>query len=183
MQKIAITGNIASGKSTVENIIKDYGYNVYDTDKIAHEILNNSTEIKKHFGTTDRKEIAKIVFNDSKKLKELESIIHPQVKLELEKIFSNTQNIVFVSVPQLFETGFNSMFDKIIFVSADTGIRMQRLMKRNNLTKEEALKRIQAQEFEEEKIKKSDFIIINNNDITELKPQVKNILKQLIPVR
>lgn len=179
MLKIAITGNIASGKSTVENLIKARGYKVYDTDKIAHKFLENSIEVKKSFGSTDRKEIAKIVFNDSKKLRELESIIHPQVKLELESIFNNIENIVFVSVPQLFESGFDTLFDKIIFVSADMNIRLQRLMKRNNLSKEEALKRIQAQKSENEKIEKSNFIIFNNNDIADLEVQVKNIIKNL----
>ena len=74
MLKIAITGNIASGKTTIENIIKKSGYVVFDTDKIAHEILTNSTEVKNFFGTDNRKEIAKIVFTDSNKLKFLESI-------------------------------------------------------------------------------------------------------------
>ena len=111
MLKIAITGNIASGKTTVENIIKKAGYVVFDTDKIAHEILANSTEVKNTFGTDNRKEIAKIVFSDSNKLKILESIIHPLVKKKLEEIFLLEYSIVFISVPQLFEAKFDKMFD------------------------------------------------------------------------
>ena len=64
MLKFAITGNIASGKSTVEKIIEANGFKVYDTDKIAHDILDNSVEVKNVFATTDRKELAKIVFNN-----------------------------------------------------------------------------------------------------------------------
>ena len=123
MLKIAITGNIASGKSTVEKLIEDNGYKVYDTDKIAHKILENSAEVKEAFGTTNRKEIAKIVFTNPEKLQILESIIHPKVKEEILKIFNTNENIIFISVPQLFETGFNHLFDKIIFVTADENIR------------------------------------------------------------
>ena len=114
MLKIAITGNIASGKSTVEKIIENNGYKVYDTDKIAHKILENSDEVKKAFKTVDRKEIAKIVFSSPEKLKLLESIIHPKVKEEILKIFNREEKLVFISIPQLFESGFDTLFNKII---------------------------------------------------------------------
>ena len=113
MLKIAITGNIASGKSAVENHLQKLGYKVFDTDKIAHQILETSPEVKKTFGTTDRKEIAKIVFSNPEKLKVLETIIHPKVKEEILKIFKLDEKIVFISVPQLFESGFNNLFDKV----------------------------------------------------------------------
>ncbi|MBE7711970.1 MAG: dephospho-CoA kinase [Cyanobacteria bacterium SIG31] len=179
MLKIAITGNIAAGKSTVENIIQEQGYMVYDTDKIAHEILAQSENIKSLFGTNDRKAIAQIVFSDIEKLRELEAIIHPQVKKELEKIFNQNFEVVFVSVPQLFESGFNTLFDKIIYVTAKKNIRKTRLIKRNNFSSEEAEKRINAQE-ELNKEKLSDYVINNNNGFEELKTIVIEILKNLI---
>lgn len=180
MIRIAITGNIASGKSTVEKIIEELGFKVFDTDKIAHEILESSEEIKEVFGTTDRSEIAKIVFNDKEKLTILENIIHPQVKEKILEIFSKEFKIVFISVPQLFEAGFENLFDKIIFVTANVDIRLERLMKRNSLTQKEALIRINAQNDEKDKINKSDYIIENNFDENELKIQVKNLLSILI---
>jgi dephospho-CoA kinase len=179
MLKIAIVGNIASGKSTVENIIEQNGFKVYDTDKIAHQILASNTDVTESFGTNDRKEIAKIVFSDSNKLKILESIIHPLVKKKLEEIFSLESSIVFVSVPQLFEAEFDKMFDKIIFVSANEDIRISRLMHRNNLNKEDALKRIKAQDTEQSKIEKSDFIITNNWNYEELEKKVLEILNKI----
>ena len=179
MLKIAITGNIASGKSTVEKLIEDNGYKVYDTDKIAHKILEISAEVKEAFGTTNRKEIAKIVFTNPEKLQLLESIIHPKVKEEILKIFNSNEDFIFISVPQLFETGFNKLFDKIIFVTADENIRKERLIKRNSLTPEEAQTRIDAQKDLNKK-ELSDFIIENNSNIEDLKKQVENILSILI---
>lgn len=179
MLKVAITGNIASGKSTVEQIIASKGFKVYDTDKIAHEILASSDEVKKEFGTNDRKKIADIVFSNAEKLKQLEAIIHPQVKDELMKIFSEEEKLVFVSVPQLFETGFDKLFDKIIFVTADEKIRLERLMKRNSFTKEVAQKRINAQKANG-KQEKSDYVIENNGDINALDGQVDEILDLIL---
>ena len=179
MIKIAITGNIASGKSTVERIFEELGFDVYDTDKIAHEILENSEEVKETFGTINRAEIAKIVFNDKEKLAILESIIHPKVKEKILEIFDKELEVVFISVPQLFEAGFENLFDKIIFVTADENIRKERLIARNSYTPEEALKRIKAQNDYLKK-EKSDYVIENNSDIESLNSEVKKILQEML---
>lgn len=179
MLKIAITGNIASGKSTVEKIIENNGYKVYDTDKIAHNLLESSKEVKEAFGTINRSEIAKIVFANSEKLQLLESILHPKVKEEILKIFSNNDNVVFISVPQLFETGFDKLFDKIIYITADENKRHKRLMLRNHLTAKEAWIRIKAQK-ENNKKEKSDYIIENNDDYCQLENKVKEILYSIV---
>lgn len=178
MIKIAIVGNIASGKSTVEKFIESKGFKVFDTDKIAHSILENNETIKKKFGTTDRKELATIVFSDSAKLKLLESIIHPEVKKELLKIFSSNESVVFVSVPQLFEAGFENLFDKIIYITADESIRKERLMKRNSISQEEAQRRISAQ-TEGSKREKCDYVIENNGSPDDLKLAINTCLKAL----
>lgn len=179
MIKVAIVGNIASGKSTVEEYIQKKGFKVYDSDKIAHSILAKSKEVLNFFGTIDRKKIAEIVFSNPEKLKKLESIIHPLVKKEFEIIFEQSAPIVFISVPQLFEAGFEKMFDKIIYVTANDDIRLERLIKRNSYSIEEAKKRIQAQN-ELKKKEKSDFIIENNSSYEVLEQQVTKILSILI---
>lgn len=176
MAKIAIVGNIASGKSTVEKILKDKGFKVYDTDKIAHEILEENKNLFPQAiigGKIDRRILANIVFNDKEQLKYLESIIHPKVKEFIENI--DDTETVFVSVPQLFEAGMEKLFDKILFISAPVETRLERLMKRNNLTKEEALVRINAQISEEEKISKSDFVVVNDTTEEELKLQILHL--------
>lgn len=174
MLKVAITGNIAAGKSQVESIFAR-NYPVYDADKIAHKFLGN----------VDRKALGEKVFADKNARKELEAQIHPKVKAEILEIFKDAQKngvaIIFVSVPLLFEAGFEDIFDKIIFVSADENIRLERLMKRNNLDKEQALLRIKAQEDEENKIKRSDYIIFNNSSIEALEKQVNAVIKSINP--
>ena len=180
MLKVAIVGNIASGKSTVENFLRKKGYKVYDTDVIAHDILASSPEVMDEFGTNIRSEIAKNIFSYPDKLKRLEAIIHPQVKEEILKIFQdNKEDIVFVSVPQLFEAGFEDMFDKIIYITANEDIRKERLIKRNNYTDEEAQKRINAQK-EDGKLEKSDIIINNDGSLIDLLAQVDNIISILV---
>ena len=179
MLKVAIVGNIASGKSTVEKIIEEKGFKVYDTDKIAHEILESSEDVLKEFGTNNRPEIAKIVFSAPDKLRKLEEIIHPLVKEKLLKIFENNFDLVFVSVPQLFEAGFEKLFDKIIYITADESTRRERLMKRNSLSPEEAQKRIEAQK-EDNKKERANFIIENNDSLDKLREQIQEILEQLV---
>lgn len=172
MLKVAITGNIAAGKSQVESILAR-NYPVYDADKIAHKFLGN----------VDRKALGEKVFADKNARKELEAQIHPKVKAEILEIFKKgaDKDIIFVSVPLLFEAGFEDIFDKIIFVSADENLRLERLMKRNNLDKEQALLRIKAQEDEENKIKRSDYIIFNNSSIEALEKQVNAVIKSINP--
>ena len=183
MLKAAITGNIASGKSQVEKIISKK-YPVYDADKIAHKILENLKDFYGYDvftdGKIDRKKLGELVFSNPDLKKKLEEIIHPQVKQEILKIFEQDLPVVFISIPLLFETGFDRLFDKIIFVSADSKLRLERLMKRNNFTKEEALRRIQSQGAEEEKIQKSDFVICNNSTLTDLKTQTDLALAKII---
>ena len=190
MIRVAIVGNIASGKSQVEKILLDLGYKVADTDKINHEILKSDietiNEIKNTFSNDDilennaisREKLGKIVFSNKEKKEQLESILHKRIFEKVEEFFKENKNekLVFVAIPLLFETKQEKTFDKIIFISADKEIRLKRLIERNNYTKEYALTRINSQMDEKEKIKKSDYVIKNDSSIEELEKRIKNIL-------
>ena len=185
MIKVAIAGNIASGKSEVEKILKEKGYKVFDTDKIAHKILETSATVIEAFkmhdildnGIISRKKLGQLVFNNPELKQLLESIVHPLVKNEINKIFEiyNNEKYVFISIPLIFEANMQNLFDKIIFVYCNDDIRLKRLMKRNNLTEEEAKQRINSQIPQDKKIKKCDYVIKNEATIDNLRSQIEKI--------
>lgn len=195
MIKVAITGNIASGKSQVEKILISMGYKIADTDQINHFILASDiktiNKIKEEFkdddildeqGKISREKLGKIVFSVGWKKIKLEEILHNEINKKLEEFYieNRDKEIIFVSIPLLFETKQENKFDKIIFVSADEDIRLKRLIERNGYDKNYAKIRIASQQKETEKLKKSDYIIYNNSDLISLQKQVINILNQLI---
>lgn len=193
MIKLSITGNIASGKSLIESLLREQGIITIDTDEIVHNILSQDIEIiekvnnlfdidvKDNEGKIDRKKVGDIVFNDKNKLEKLEKILHPEVKKAVDKFFQKNKNkrIVAVSVPQLYETGWEVYFDYVLLVVADDKTRLERLLKRNNFTEEAAQKRLAAQISQEEKAKKADFVINNSEDIENTRLQLKSILEKI----
>ncbi len=187
MYKFAISGNIASGKSVVEDILKQKGFIVFDTDKLSHEILSDfKSEVIKAFEGFDitegnnisRAKLGKIVFENKDLKKKLEDIIYPKLKEKILNIFNENQKekYVFISIPLLFEVGWENLFDKILFIKTDENIRLKRLMARNQLTREEAELRLNSQKSQDLKAKKSDFIICNNDDIINLQKEVDEFI-------
>ena len=190
MISIAIVGNIASGKSTVENVLRKKGYKVFDSDIIAHEVLDDLSEkIHEAFkdydisenGRISRQKLGALVFDDKNLKEKLENIVHPEIKDRLKKIFEENklEKYIFVSIPLLFEVGWRNLFDKILFIYTEDKIRLNRLMQRNNFTKDEALARIKSQLPQEEKVKVSDFIINNNHSIDVLQKYIERFIIQL----
>ncbi len=194
MIKVAITGNIASGKSQVEKVLLTLGFKVIDTDKINHFILMTDIsaikEIKETFKDEDildensnisREKLGKLVFSKGDNKVKLEQILHKRIFEHVNKFLKDNkkEKIVFVSIPLLFETKQEENYDKIIFVSADKDVRLKRLMERNKYSEKYAKVRINSQDSEESKIKKSDFVIYNNSDFINLRKQINYVLHQL----
>ena len=194
MIKVAITGNIASGKSKVEEYITTLGYKVIDSDKINHEILSTDIfaieEIKSAFlnydildedGNLSREKIGKIVFNNIDLKKKLEEILHKRISIKIQEFYlkNSQEKVLFVSVPLLFEANMQNQFDKIIFISAPEEKRIQRLINRNGYDIEYAKKRVASQISEDIKIPQVDYVIDNNSDLENLYFQVDEIVNKI----
>lgn len=195
MLKVAITGNIAAGKSEVEKILIEKSFPVLCADVVVHNLLRDDEEVKNKFiealkgfdfleyGEISRPKLGKIVFTNESARKKSEEILHPLVKKEIEKFFKEQSRqgskIAFVAVPLLFEAHFEDLFDKIILVYADDKIRLKRLMQRSDLTQEHAQSRLDIQMNQDNKKALSDFIIYNNDSLESLNEDVINLLRQL----
>jgi len=199
MIKIGLTGGIATGKTTVARIMEQKGAIIVDTDILAHNAYIPDTllwqQIVKEFGEDiltpareiDRKILGKIVFNDIKKREKLNSIVHPYVIEQTKKNISYWQNmeqknkkkyLVVIVIPLLFETRTDYMVDCIVVVRCKKETQLSRLMERNKLTQEEALKRINAQMDMEEKVARANYVIDNDEDLNLLENQVEKILQK-----
>lgn len=188
---IGLTGGIGSGKSTVANYIASKGIPVYIADEEAKKLMNSEQLLSKiqaifkeniltDSGNLDRKKIAEIVFNTPEKLTELNKIVHPAVKIHFDDWVKQHKNTPFIikEAAILFETGGNLTCDKVILVTAPEEIRIERAMKRDKVDRASVMKRIQNQWSEEEKIKRSDFIV-NNLDLKTTLNKIDQILKIL----
>ncbi len=188
---IGITGSIACGKSLVSNYLQEKGYTIIDADKIGHMALDND-EVKKQlvnkFGKSilkdnevNRVTLGKLVFENNENLKELNNIIHPQIRKNISEQIQVHKNekLVFVDVPLLFEAKFDDLVEKIIVISLDEKIQLERLMNRNSLSKEEALQRIKSQIPVREKEKLGDYVVDNSFTQENTYNQVDRILEKL----
>lgn len=188
---IGITGSIACGKSLVSNYLQEKGYTIIDADKIGHMALEND-EVKKQlvnkFGKSilkdnevNRVTLGKLVFENNENLKELNNIIHPQIRKNISEQIQVHKNekLVFVDVPLLFEAKFDDLVEKIIVISLDEKIQLERLMNRNSLSKEEALQRIKSQIPVREKEKLGDYVVDNSFTQENTYNQVDKILEKL----
>lgn len=187
---IGLTGGIGSGKTTIANHFLAAGIPVYIADDEARKIMQSPeiiSEIKKIFGSTifendalNREKLSEIVFSDPEKLKLLNAIIHPAVKKHFEDWISNYKINPFIiyEAAILFESGSYKMCDLIITVTAPIESRILRVIQRDKTTREQVLKRINAQWNDDQRIGKSDYVIENvNPEITKF--EVDKILKIL----
>lgn len=175
MKIIGLTGGIGSGKSTVLELFKILGVKTYSADESAKKLVNTDPYlinlIKSSFGENiydkgqlNSKKLSKIVFEDTEKLKLLNSIIHPVVAKDF-KLFlnSNNEDYIVKEAAIIFETKSENNYDKIIFIQSPLEIRIERVINRDNISREEVMKRINNQLDENLIIDKCDYVIRNEN--------------------
>ena len=189
---IGLTGGIGSGKTTVAKFIEEKGFPLYNSDFWAKELVNVDGDLKLKIkellgeksynenGFYNRKYVAEIVFNNEEILLNLNSLIHPAVKIHFENWVSeqNTE-FVFKETALLFELKLNESCYQSILVTAEDNIRIKRVMDRDHKTYREIEAIMQKQMPEKEKIKKADFIIENNSDLETLKSFTKQTINEL----
>ena len=178
---IGITGSFGSGKSTVAKMLREKGAHVIDADTIAKRIFDKKKkEIRKLFGTTNRKKIAEIAFSDKNKLKKLNSIIHPDIRKEINNIIKrNRGKIIVIDAALLIESNILiKNLDAIIIVKCKKNEAIKRLLKKSFL-KDDIKKRFASQLPERKKIKYADYVIDNSGSISQTKKQVDEIWKKI----
>lgn len=188
---IGLTGGIGSGKTVVSKVFETMGCIIYNSDDRAKELYFNpglkkliiqllgaesylsNTEINKEY-------ISEKLFSDTTILQQLNNIIHPAVKEDFKTFVSKfpSETLIIKETALLFEIGLNKEVDYSVLVTAPIDLKMERVMKRNSISKADIEKRMQAQWTDEQKIPLANFIIINDNH-TALIPQVLSVIKQL----
>ena len=197
MKIIGLTGGLASGKSTVTKTLEKLGAIIIDSDELAHSIMQPykpawndivklfGTEILNSDETINRDLLGQIVFNDAKKLKELNQITHWRIaeryKEDLRVIKKENPNaIVVMEIPLLYETHAERICDEVWVVWVDRETQIERLMKRDNISQEDAIKRIEAQMDLDEKASMADVVIDNRHSIeTTIEAATRNYIERM----
>lgn len=192
---IGLTGGIASGKSTISSILKAVGWPVIDADLIARQIVMPGSkgleQIVNRFGpqmlnsdgTLDRKKLGKTVFDDPKKLSDLDKIEHPLIQeaidSQLDEFKKQHLPVVVLDVPLLFETGMDEECGLTVLAVVDQATQLKRLMKRDQISKMDAVKKISSQMSLKEKMQRADVIIDNNGTLEQTRSQVAELVDRV----
>lgn len=192
---LGLTGGIATGKSTADEFFKKKNIPIIDSDLIAHNIMDVGKpawkQVRDTFGleyinpdqTVNRKKLGNLVFNNSAELKKLNDITHPLIYQEIQEKIKKEKDkktpLVIVDAPILFETGGQNYCDKTLVISLPEDLQVKRLMARNNLTKKEALSRINSQMPLAKKEKLATFVVDNAGTIEELESKLEKLLKEI----
>lgn len=197
MLKVGLTGSIAVGKSYVLAVLDELGCVTFDADKIAHSVMEPGRDahrdIAREFGnevlapdgSIDRIKLGAIVFTKDARRQRLNEIVHPRVIEEQNRLLEEVQTnqpgaIVVIDAALMIESGGYKRFDKIIVVYCDRERQIERLMKRNQISREDAERRVGAQMSSEEKLSYADYRIDTGGTFEETREQVVEVYNQLV---
>lgn len=182
--KVAVTGGIGAGKSEFMRAVKELGIRTYSADEINAELLRDKGYIEKlsaafpfavKDGKVDKSVLREEVFSDEKKRKTLNALAHPEIRRKIEEITGDAV----IEVPLLFESGMTDLFDRVIVVTAGEDVRINRIVSTRNISKDLAKNIIKNQATDDERIKRADYVAINDGTRKDLYEQAKNIIKRI----
>jgi dephospho-CoA kinase len=196
MLLVGLTGNIASGKSTVAQLLSERGATIIDADVLARRAVEHGTSafdaIARRWGTSvlapdghlDRAALRRAVFGNPKELEALNDIVHPEVEQlrnqRIEEARNRGDRIVVCDIPLLFEKKIAEVFDRIVLVDAPRPLRLERLVQDRGLRETEAMDMIAAQMPAELKRARADFVIDNAGTLTDLERRVSDVWASLV---
>jgi dephospho-CoA kinase len=191
---VGLTGGIGSGKSTVARLLEKRGAVVFDADLLAREAVEPGTpghaavierfgaDVLAPGGELDREALASIVFADPAARRDLEQIVHPEVRrlfAEGSEAYRDTDRVVVFSAPLLVETGMHTAFEVLVVVSATVATQIERLMRQRGMSEPSIRARIDAQALLEDKAAAADFLVDNEGSLDELESQVEQLWNDL----
>ena len=191
MLVLGLTGNIGCGKSSVSTIFMENNIKVVDADIVARQIFDDKNLLNEVFstfgksirnqdGSLNRRALGNIVFNDDEKLILLNNLTHPKIKQKIlskvEEYKNQGEKIVVIDAALLIEDDYIPYIQKLILITCRKEIQINRIIARDNCTKEEAISRINSQMSQEEKVKFADYIIDNSNSFEELQKKVLELI-------
>ena len=196
MLRVGLTGSIGVGKSFVSSVLAELGCRMLDADATAREVVkpgspalqdlvaNFGPEIIKSDGTLDRAALAALVFADPAKRASLNSILHPYILAEQDQQLReweaiDSNGIAVVDAALMIESGGYKRFDKLIVVHCDDNVQLQRLMARDNLSRDEAMRRIAAQMSQDEKKTFADYLIDTTDGFDAARKRTKEVYSDL----
>jgi len=193
---VGLTGGVASGKTTVSQVLEEEGAHIIDADRIARELVQPHTpawkklvnafgqEIVRADGSIHRKKLADKIFGDPGQRKRLNQILHPQIRKEMDRRVKEVEKkdpdaIVVIDAPLLVELGGHHQMDRLIVVTTTQAQQIDRLKKRDGINAEKAMRMFSSQMPLEEKAKRADFVIRNDGSLQETKKKAREVFREL----